>query len=123
MSFSEIYDSPLAYLRTLDKPIAIAEFASVEQGGSKAAWITDAYNRIHFEHPEVKAVIWFDSREEGNDQLQDWRIETSKSSAAAYRKAVADPYFLAGPGSTLSTWMKGLTDKNWAYLRSLPAVY
>jgi len=123
MSFSEIYDSPLAYLRTLNKPIAIAEFACVEQGGSKAAWITDAYDRIHYEHPEVKAVIWFDSLEEGNDQVQDWRIDTSKASTAAYRKAVADPYFLGGPASTLSVWLKGLSDKNWAYLRSLPAVY
>lgn len=123
MTFDQIYDAPLAYLRTLNKPIAVAEMACVEQGGDKAAWITDTYATIRTQHPEIKAVIWFDSREEGNGQVQDWRIATSRKSKLAYRSAVADPYYLAGPAEPLSNWLGAQTVKDWAYLRALPAVY
>ena len=44
-SFSDIYADPIRYLRTLGKPICVAEFGSVEKGGDKAAWIRDAYAR------------------------------------------------------------------------------
>jgi mannan endo-1,4-beta-mannosidase len=122
-TFEEIYRKPLAYLRTLGKPIVLAEIGCVEQGGSKADWLTDAYARVRTAHPEVKAVVYFDSLEVRPQDVQDWRIATSASSAQAYRAAVADPYYLKGPSYTLANWVNAFSAENRMYLRSLPSVY
>jgi mannan endo-1,4-beta-mannosidase len=122
-TFDHWYTAPLAYLKGVHKPIVIAEFASVEQGGDKAAWIADAYAKVRKNHPEVKAIVYYDSREAGQNGVQNWRIDTSSASLDAYRTAVAEPYFLAGPTATLDAWTKSLTNENWVYLRSLLPVY
>ena len=122
-TFDQRYRIPLAYLKTLHKPVVLAEFGTVEQGGNKAAWITDAYAQIRTRHPEVKAVVYFNSLEKGPDLVQDWRITSSPVSRRAYSAAVGQPYFLAGPAPTLRVWKTALTTDNWTYLRSLPPVY
>jgi beta-mannanase len=122
-TFNYWYHAPLAYLKTLKKPIVLAEFGTVEQGGSKAAWIKDAYKRIRTQHPEVKAVVYYDKREAGPGSTQDWRITTSSKSKLAYRSAVAAPGFVAGPTSTLATWVASLTPENWQYLRQFNPIY
>jgi len=101
----------------------LAEIASVEQGGSKADWLTDSYSRVRTAHPEVKAVVYFDSLEVRPQDVQDWRIATSESSTRAYRAAVAHPYFLQGPSDTLSNWVDGFSAENRMYLRTLPSIY
>ena len=122
-SFEQRYRLPLAYLKTLHKPVVLAELGTVEQGGNKAAWITDAYARIRTHHPEVKAVVYFNSLQKGPKLVQDWRVTTSRASVRAYRAAVGAPYFLSGPAPALRAWKMALTDDNWTYLRSLPPVY
>jgi mannan endo-1,4-beta-mannosidase len=123
LTFDEIYDKPLAYLRTLQKPIVLAEFGSVEQGGDKAAWITDAYQSIRSHHPEVRGVVYFDALEVRPKNTQDWRIDSSPGSADAYRRAVASPFYVEAPSRTLARWVDGLSAENQVYLRSLPAIY
>ena len=122
-SFDHWYDAPLAYLKTLNKPVLVAEIGSVEQGGSKAAWLTDAYNRMRLNHPEIKAVNYYDAREAGTYKLQDWSIASSPSSLAAFRASVSDPYYLGAPAATLDRWTSSLSDKDWVYLRSFAPVY
>jgi beta-mannanase len=121
--FNFTYLAPLAYLKTLNKPIVIAEIGSVEDGGSKAAWLTDAYTQIRLNHPEVKAVDYYDSREAGTYKMQDWRIASSAPSLSAFRTAVADPRYIAAPMTTLKQWTDSLTDKDWVYLRSFAPLY
>jgi len=59
----------------------IAETASTESGGDKAAWITSAFTReIAARTPRVKTVVWFDVNKE-----TDWRVESSNRSLNAYR--------------------------------------
>lgn len=117
------YRAPMAYLKSTGKPIIVSEFASVEQGGDKAAWITDAYRRFRTEYSSVKAVVYYNKREWQAGKIQDWRINTSSASRAAYRAAVGNSYYLAAPEATLSEWKSGLTSGNWLYLRSLKPVY
>jgi hypothetical protein len=67
------------------KPFMIAETASAEIGGDKAAWIsqgllTDLPARL----PAVRAVIWFDENKE-----TDWRVNSSAAALAAYRQVAA----------------------------------
>ena len=121
-SFSHYYDAPLTYLKTLRKPICVAEFASVEQGGNKGAWITDAYRRIRA-IPQIKAVIYYDALETGGPSTQDWRVNTSLGSLAAFRSAVAPGYFVPGPSAALSAWGNSLQAGDWAYLSGLIPIY
>jgi mannan endo-1,4-beta-mannosidase len=117
------YKKPMAYLTRTGKPIIVSEFASVENGGDKAAWITDAYTRFRVEYPAVKAVVYYNKREWQRNSIQDWRINTSQKSSDAYRAAVASPYYLAAPAKTLSAWTGALTTANWVYLRALKPLY
>ncbi len=115
------YAKPLAFLRTLHKPICIAEFASVEQGGDKAAWITDAYTRIAAD-PSVNAVIYFDSVETG-PTTQDWRIDTSPRSLAAFRAAIAPDHFVGTTPAELTRWVGSLDAHQWKLLASFQPIY
>jgi len=121
-TWSHWYAEPLAYLRTLHKPICIAEFASVEQGGDKAAWLRDAYARMRA-YPGVKAVVYYDSLERGRISTQDWRVATSSASLASFRSAIKPTYFISHPPAALRRWMDSLTDADTQQLTSFPSVY
>ena len=89
LSFGQIFDASLAQLRSLapTKPIMIAEVASAEAGGSKAAWITDFFAALAAD-PDIKAFDWFNWNRE-----TDWRIQSSPAAAAAFAAGVADPRY------------------------------
>ncbi|AFV02087.1 Carbohydrate binding family 11 [Dehalobacter sp. DCA] len=81
-TFRQVFDAPYKALASgSTKPIIIAEIGSSEQGGSKAAWITDMKAQIKAGvYPRLKANIWF------NDNYDmDCAIDTSEFSLAAFR--------------------------------------
>jgi beta-mannanase len=84
--FSSIYQSLTALT---EKPLMVGEFASAEQGGSKADWIADAFSEIKNNYPRIKLFCWFNINKE-----RDWRINSSTSSEAAFGQAIGDSYFV-----------------------------
>jgi hypothetical protein len=95
-SFLSIYNPMYQKFKTYNKPIMIGEFASVEQGGNKASWITDAYSTwIKLVYTQIKAVTWFHIAKTEGTVYTDWRINSSSTSLTAYQNAIADAYFLA----------------------------
>lgn len=83
-SFSAIFDQAYRAITSLtQKPIIIAETSSAEAGGSKAAWISDAFSKIASDYPKISAVIWFNEAGEA-----DWRVESSPAALAAYKAAL-----------------------------------
>ena len=83
------------------KPVMITETSSSEQGGSKADWITTGYLRaIPQLFPRISTVIWFNKVQE-----DDWRIDSSAASLAAYRQVVASDLY----GGTQPTDTSGPT--------------
>ena len=84
--FSEVYQALTALTA---KPLMIGEFASAEEGGSKAGWITDAFDRIRNDYPRVKISCWFNINKE-----RDWRINSSGSAEVAYKTVLQNSYFL-----------------------------
>lgn len=80
----KLFGPGIAELRSLapDKPILIAETASSEDGGSKAAWITDLISYLA-DQPDVVGFVWFHLQKEDN-----WRIDSSTTSAEAFREAL-----------------------------------
>jgi mannan endo-1,4-beta-mannosidase len=71
------------------KPIMIAEMASQEQSGNKAAWITDAFTvQLPYNYPNIKAFVWFNT-----DKERDWRIESSPAAQNAFAAAMQSPVY------------------------------
>ena len=71
------------------KPFMIAEVASAEQGGDKAAWIRDAFSKsIPNRMPKTRAIVWFSSNKE-----TDWRVNSSDASLTAYRNVATNPSY------------------------------
>ena len=82
-TYTQVFGSSYDKLCQLDTslPMMIAETASAELGGDKAAWITSMFTReIPTRTPRVKIVVWFDQNKE-----TDWRVESSTPSLNAYR--------------------------------------
>lgn len=84
-SFAEAFGPPLDALHALapEKPVALTEIASAEQGGSKAEWITNMFAEIR-RRPYIRAIVWFNLRKE-----TDWRIESSPAAQAAFAAGAA----------------------------------
>jgi hypothetical protein len=85
ISPQDLFAPGIAQLRTLAPgvPILIAETASSEAGGSKAAWNTDLVSYLAAQ-PDVMGFVWFHMQKEA-----DWRINSSDASAAAFKSALA----------------------------------
>ncbi len=66
-----------------DKPVALTEVASAEQGGDKAAWIGGMFAEIR-RRPYIRSLVWFNLRKEA-----DWRIESSPAAQAAFAEGAA----------------------------------
>jgi beta-mannanase len=62
------------------KPCMIAEAGCAEDGGSKGAWIKEAFEALRGRFTRIKAMVWFNI-----DKECDWRIESSQESLASFR--------------------------------------
>ncbi|HEX9117465.1 MAG TPA: glycosyl hydrolase [Anaerolineae bacterium] len=101
ISFNNLYSRSYGELNTLApaKPIMISEYASTENGGSKAAWITDTMStQLPANFPKVKAVVWYNRSADG----MDWPIESSASATSAYATAAQNRYFAANQYGNLN---------------------
>lgn len=80
-SFDDIVAQAYPRLAALGpQPVWVAETASAESGGDKAAWIHGLFATDRF--ARLEAVIWFNE-----DKETDWRLESSASSLTAFREA------------------------------------
>ena len=88
-TFDQIFGASYSVLASYGKPLMIGEFASAENGGDKAAWITEAFSKIKNNYQEFKIFVWFNINKEA-----DWRIDSSVNSLNAFKQAINDSYFL-----------------------------
>jgi len=83
MSFSQLFDQSITQLRAVTKrPLWIAETGSSDKGGDKADWVRATLAEVSA-RPEIAGLVWFDQVDDGAGV--DWRIETSRTVAAAWR--------------------------------------
>jgi beta-mannanase len=79
-SFANLFGPTYTYVaKTYPKPIIIAETASAEQGGDKAAWVKAMFTSLPTQFPKVSEIIWFNLLKEA-----DWRVDSSASSLNAF---------------------------------------
>jgi hypothetical protein len=69
------------------KPILIAETASAEAGGDKAAWIAGILPALRT-FPAIKGLVWFHINKETV-----WTVDSTPASASAFVTMANDPYF------------------------------
>jgi beta-mannanase len=83
-TFAAAFGPSLDALHALDpgKPVELAEIASAEAGGSKAAWIRGLFAEIR-RRPYIRSLVWFNLRKE-----TDWRIESSAAARRAFAAQV-----------------------------------
>ncbi len=91
-SFEDIFGDVLrAFARKYPgKPVMISEFGCAPgEGGQRAQWIRDAFAALR-NHPQVRAVVWFnfDKRREGEPN---WRIDITPESLKAFNETFAAP--------------------------------
>ncbi len=99
-SFTKIFGSSYDRLVELTpRPVMIAETASGEDGGDKAAWIASALGREAPRFSHIRALVWFDV----DDPRGDFRPESSPESLRAFRSAVASPVYGATRRDLLAT--------------------
>jgi mannan endo-1,4-beta-mannosidase len=101
-SFDELYRS--TYERIVNevspgKPMIVSEMGSSEDGGSKAAWISEALGKITTEYPDIRGVLWFEKYDDG----MDWPIETSPTATAAFASGIQAPAFATNSFSELGS--------------------
>jgi Cellulose binding domain/Glycosyl hydrolase family 26 len=98
-SFSDIFSSAYQQARTIapNKPVMIAEFASSEDGGDKAAWIQAMSSQLQAgSWPDLKLLTYFDQ-----DKEELWSGSSSAATLAAFTSWVKQP-FMAGKGADLA---------------------
>jgi hypothetical protein len=95
VTFGASYD---VLARLTRRPLMIAETASAEDGGNKAAWIRSAFlSEIPQRMPRIRAVVWFDQQKEA-----DWRPESSSASLSAFQQVAASPRYSGGTAQLLN---------------------
>ncbi len=84
-SFRDIFGNAYNFIRKkYTKPIVIAEVASTEHGGDKAAWVRNMFTvELTSYFPSVQEVVWFNLLKE-----TDWRVNSSNSSAQAFKESI-----------------------------------
>jgi Glycosyl hydrolase family 26 len=92
-SFSEIYGS--TYRRVVRsiaprKPMILAELATSDYGGNKAAWIRDMLATVARAYPKVRGIIYFNE----NDRNAHWEIESSPAVIQAFRDGIRRAAFV-----------------------------
>jgi Bacterial Ig domain/Ig domain of plant-specific actin-binding protein/Glycosyl hydrolase family 26 len=98
-SFATIFNSSYNNLLQLapSKPIMISQLASVENGGSKASWISDMLsNQLSQNYPQIKAFSWFNWYFDDAGTQMPYEIESSATAQEAFKNGIASSYYLAG---------------------------
>jgi hypothetical protein len=92
LDYSMVYDD---LTRLSGRPAAVVEMGVVDDDmRAKPTWIRDAFGALRSErYPRIDAAVWWHMLSGGIDT----RIDSSPESLAAFREALADPFFGARP--------------------------
>ncbi|WP_345373194.1 glycoside hydrolase family 26 protein [Frondihabitans cladoniiphilus] len=95
-SFDHTFGTTLTQLRDIapGKPILLAETGASEIGNQKAAWITSLFTALSNPvNNDIVGVDWFNhvvtSTTSGVQYTNDWRIQSSNGSIAAFKSGLA----------------------------------
>ncbi len=101
-SFQDVMEEGYAEICRLDpqKPVLVAEYGVGEfpAEGDKALWLTEALDLLKTRYTRIKgAVYWHERWPNADGTYSNLRINSSPEALAAYRKGLADPFWLDRP--------------------------
>jgi len=101
-SFSLLLDWPYGEICALDpsKPIMLAEWGVGEfpKKGSKPDFIREALGSLRSKYPRIKAAVFWNERwQNTKGDYSNLHVNSSPESLAAYRRGVAQPFWLDKP--------------------------
>ncbi|MFL6128112.1 MAG: glycoside hydrolase family 26 protein [Mycobacteriales bacterium] len=83
----------LDWARGHDKPVIIGEFGTqTDVPGRRAAWLADVAATVRA-HPQVKALLYFDSNIDRDGKKRYWSLRNSAEDVQAFGRLMAQPYF------------------------------
>lgn len=90
-SFGALFEPQYAEIleRAPGKPIFIVQLASAEEGGDKAAWITESFAALQEGHEAVHGVIFWEVPSDWQFAELNWAINSSDAAQMAAQTAVA----------------------------------
>jgi glycosyl hydrolase family 26 len=90
-SFQEIFGQKYPVLASFGKPVMVAEFGSLAVGGNRAAWYRDALDSMTTKYPQVRAVLFFNVKNDQTVTYQkvDWTIGGDSAVLRSVRQGVA----------------------------------
>jgi hypothetical protein len=90
-TFDELFGQKYDALASFGKPLMVDEFASLAVGGDRAAWYRDALRDLPTRYPAVKALLFFNAREDQTVTYQkvDWSVVEDESVANTIATAIA----------------------------------
>jgi hypothetical protein len=100
-AYSVTPDQPLAptlqpffdWAKSHHKPVMIGEFGTQSGApGQRAEWLA-AVGATLRAHPQVKALVYFDSDVDRDNRKRDWSLRGDPPDLAAFGKLAFDPYF------------------------------
>ncbi len=99
---ADLLDYPYEEICALDpqKPIMITEFGVGEfpKSGDKSRWIREMFSGIQNRCPRIRAAIYWHERWQNADgTFSNLRVNSSAPAKAAFREAVADPFWIGNP--------------------------
>lgn len=87
-TFSNLFRPSYCTIAPLtSKPMLVTEWASVEEGGSKAHWIRGAFEDFaEGQYPKLHGFVWVNSNSPADSE---WPVDSSRDSLDAYREGVS----------------------------------
>lgn len=75
-SFHQILNKAYPTLISLDKPIMVSEFGSLDDGGDLATWYRQAFYQLNHHYGRIRAVVFFND-EDDRSISPDWPLDWS----------------------------------------------
>jgi glycosyl hydrolase family 26 len=86
-TFASVFGATLTEIRKFTRDPALISETGIGPGTDRPSRIADLFAGVRAQ--KLLGVIWFDQAGNGGIYHQDWRLEDSRSSLAAFREAVA----------------------------------
>lgn len=104
-SFSSTFDDAYAELTKAipNKPFILGEWGVGEfpNSGDKGAFISEGFAKLQKNYPQLKAAVYWQERWQNSDlSYSNIRVQSSMGALEAYRKGVAEPFWLDRPVET-----------------------
>ena len=108
MTFAGTYNRTLAELRRVapGKPLLLSEVGATEDGGHKAAWLATFFPGL-LANPDIAGFVWFDYAITSNGHTNDWRLDSTPASFAAFAQGLTASGYGLDVGKRLTLRPRG----------------